>query len=209
MNPILLDWIGYIASLIILISLLMSSIKKLRWINLVGALIFGVYGFLIGSLPTGLMNIGIAVIDIYFLARIYLSKDYFTVLPIDDESTYLESFINFYKQDIEKAFDLDRIDPANAEFKLYVLRNMTPAAVFICHKEDDKTLEIRLDYAIPQYRDFKLGRHIFETQRDRFKERGFKRFIYRGDAASHRGYLAKMGFERTIIDDDVVYTKPI
>ena len=59
MNPVLLDWIGYIASLIVLVSLLMSSVKKLRWINLGGALLFGIYGFLIGSLPTGFMNFGI------------------------------------------------------------------------------------------------------------------------------------------------------
>ena len=40
MNDVLLEWIGYIASLIVLVSLLMSSIKKLRWINLFGALMW-------------------------------------------------------------------------------------------------------------------------------------------------------------------------
>ena len=43
MNQVLLEWIGYTASLIVLVSLLMSSIKKLRWINLFGALIFGAW----------------------------------------------------------------------------------------------------------------------------------------------------------------------
>ena len=61
----ILDWIGYVASLIVLVSLLMSSIKKLRWINMVGALIFSIYGFMIGSMPTGLMNLGIVIISKY------------------------------------------------------------------------------------------------------------------------------------------------
>jgi hypothetical protein len=40
-----LEYIGYVASLIVLISLLMSSVKRLRWINMIGSLIFGAYGF--------------------------------------------------------------------------------------------------------------------------------------------------------------------
>ena len=64
-----MDYLGYAASLIVLISLLMSSIKKLRWINLAGALLFGIYGFMIQSLPTGFMNLGIVIIDIYYLVK--------------------------------------------------------------------------------------------------------------------------------------------
>ena len=69
-DQVILEWIGYIASMIVLVSLLMSSIKKLRWINMVGALIFGAYGFMIGSMPTGIMNLGIVIIDIYYLSKL-------------------------------------------------------------------------------------------------------------------------------------------
>ena len=55
--PDLLDWIGYLGSLVVLISLLMSSIKKLRWINLVGAVIFAFYGFMISSIPIAYQKI--------------------------------------------------------------------------------------------------------------------------------------------------------
>ena len=84
MPDYILDWIGYLGSLVVLISLLMSSIKKLRWINLVGAVIFAFYGFMIASIPTGFMNVGIAVIDIVFLVMMYKQKDYFRVLPIPE-----------------------------------------------------------------------------------------------------------------------------
>lgn len=99
MDQILLEWIGYIASLIVLVSLLMSSIKKLRWINLFGALIFGFYGFMIGSMPTGIMNLGIVVIDIFYLSRMYLSKEYLRVLPIEEDTEYLKYFLDFYKKE--------------------------------------------------------------------------------------------------------------
>ncbi|MEL7596968.1 MAG: lactate dehydrogenase [Clostridiaceae bacterium] len=77
MNINWLEWLGYLASLIVLISLLMNSILKLRWINLVGSGIFSLYGFLIGALPVGFMNLGIVLINIYHLVKIYHSKEYF------------------------------------------------------------------------------------------------------------------------------------
>lgn len=77
MNINWLEWLGYLASLIVLISLLMNSIIKLRWINLLGSSIFSLYGFLIGALPVGFMNLGIVLINIYHLVKIYHSKEYF------------------------------------------------------------------------------------------------------------------------------------
>lgn len=67
----MIDYLGFIASFVVLISLLMSSIRLLRWINLFGALLFGVYGVLIGSYPTIFMNFGIVLIDIYYLTKMY------------------------------------------------------------------------------------------------------------------------------------------
>lgn len=67
----MIEYLGIFASFIVLISLLMSSIKLLRWINLFGALLFGIYGLLIGSFPTVFMNVGIVLIDIYYLTRMY------------------------------------------------------------------------------------------------------------------------------------------
>jgi hypothetical protein len=209
MNPILLDWIGYVASLIVLVSLLMSSIKKLRWINLIGALLFGAYGFLIGSFPTGFMNLGIVVIDIYYLVRMYLSKEFFRVLPIQNDTEYLSYFLDFYKEDIKKFSDIEKIDFNQAEVKLYLLRNMTPAGIFICNKYDSKTLEIVLDYAIPLYRDFKLGMFIFESQKLYFLGKGFNRFIVSTNNDDHIKYVKKMGFVEKKIGRETYYTKII
>ncbi|GGA89890.1 YgjV family protein [Ornithinibacillus halotolerans] len=69
-----LEWLGYLASLIVLISLLMSSILKLRWINMIGSGLFSLYGFLIGALPVGIMNLGIVFINLYYLVKLYRAK---------------------------------------------------------------------------------------------------------------------------------------
>ena len=46
---------------------MMSSILKLRVINLVGAALFTVYGLLIGAYPVAVMNLFIVLIDLYYL----------------------------------------------------------------------------------------------------------------------------------------------
>ena len=52
----LIELIGYTASVILVISMMMSSFVKLRIVNLVGAFLFSVYGFIIGSYPVGFLN---------------------------------------------------------------------------------------------------------------------------------------------------------
>lgn len=209
MNDMILEWIGYVASAIVLVSLLMSSIKKLRWINLVGALLFGAYGFMIGSIPTGLMNVGIVIIDVYYLARIYLSKDYFKILPVSHDSDYTRTFLSFYESDINTFGDLEKANLENAEISLYILRNMNPAGLFICDKYDNDTLEIKLDYAIPQYRDFKMGDFLFEKNRDYFINLGYKKFIAFTDEKAHINYVKKMGFKEINLDSKIGYIKEI
>ena len=193
-QPQVLSWIGYIGSTIVLISLLMSSIKKLRWINLIGAVVFAFYGFMIPSIPTGVMNVGIAIIDIVFLVKMYKQKDFFRVFPIKS-TEYLDQFFKFYRNDIEQFQALDEDALKNAPVKFYVLRNMTPASVFIAEEYDSKTLEIKLDYAIPQYRDFKIGKYVFEDQKDYFSDLGYSKFVVFSDKKEHINYIKKMGFE--------------
>lgn len=43
----LLELVGYFASLLVLVSLLMTSVVKLRVINMVGSLIFAIYALCI------------------------------------------------------------------------------------------------------------------------------------------------------------------
>ena len=64
-----IEWFGYAASIVVAISLTMSSIVKLRWFNLTGAMMFSSYGFIIGALPVGFLNLFIVVINVVHLAR--------------------------------------------------------------------------------------------------------------------------------------------
>ena len=66
--------LGYIASVLIAISITMESVVKLRIINFVGAILLGTYGIFIMSMPIILVNYFIAVTNIYYLWKFFKSK---------------------------------------------------------------------------------------------------------------------------------------
>ncbi|MFE8699911.1 hypothetical protein ACFYKX_04660 [Cytobacillus sp. FJAT-54145] len=212
MNSNWLEWLGYLASLIVLISLLMSSIIKLRWINLLGSSLFSLYGFLIGALPVGLMNLGIAIINIYYLVKIYnasAKKDYFKILTIEKNSEYFNHFINFYKEGLNKFADPSRLKAKTYDVSFYILRNMVPAGVFLGSKLDENTLEVELDFVIPEYRDFKIGHFVYEDSREQFLDKGYNRLISKSSNEEHIVYLRKMGFEEKVENGSKYFEKLI
>ena len=65
------EMLGYSASVLVAVSLMMQSVVKLRMINLVGAILFTVYGLLIGAFPVAFLNGFIVVANIYYLHQMY------------------------------------------------------------------------------------------------------------------------------------------
>lgn len=190
----LLDWFGYLASFVVLISLLTNSILRLRWINLFGAALFGIYGLLIGSLPTAMMNFGIVIIDVYYLVKIYSSKEYFQILELTPDSNYFKSFMDFHKHDLEKYFSHSDYIFTEATVGFYVLRNMVPAGVFVGEPIDEKRLKINLDFAVPEYRDFKIGNYIYNKHTEFFLNHGYEELVVTSSNDDFTKYITKMGF---------------
>jgi hypothetical protein len=195
MNTYWFELLGYLASFIVLVSLLMSSIIKLRWINLLGSAIFSIYGFLIGAFPVGFMNLCICLINVYYLIKIYGTKEYFKILPIESNSKYLQYFLDFYNKDIVKYADSFSFDPKNISVCFCILRNLVPAGIFIASEQDSSTLKVDLDFVIPEYRDFKIGDFIYEDNKGYFLGRGYSRLISSSSNTNHIKYLKKMGFK--------------
>lgn len=63
----LLEWLGYVASVLVAISFLMKSINKLRFINMLGAICFVIYAIGIQAWPVALINCFIVGVNAYYL----------------------------------------------------------------------------------------------------------------------------------------------
>jgi hypothetical protein len=192
----LLQWIGYLASIAIALSMTMSSILKFRWINLFGALTFSTYGFLIGAWPVGFLNAFIALVDIYYLNSIYSKKEVFEILELRPENRYLIRFLEFHKIDIEKFFPGFSYKPEMNTVSFFVLRNMAVAGVFLAHRDQNHCLSVGLDFVLPEYRDFKNGKYIYLRLRDRFINEGFTKVVAEGNSEKYSQYLSKLGFQK-------------
>lgn len=73
-TAMIIEIVGYLGSVLVVVSMLMSSVRRLRIVNAVGAGIFTVYALLIQSYPTAFMNFCLVVIDVYHLIRMEKEK---------------------------------------------------------------------------------------------------------------------------------------
>ncbi len=196
MQTDILSLFGYFASLIIAISMTMSSIVKFRWINLAGALAFATYGLLIHAIPVTVLNGFIALVDIYYLIRIYRKKEVFDILEVRGDNKYLLEFLKFHQKDINKFFPDFTYKPEMNTISFFVLRNLNVAGVFLAHREGKDVLYVGLDFVKSEYRDFKNGKFIYQRLRSRFIEQGFKRVFALASSTKYMKYLKKLGFTK-------------
>lgn len=208
LNIPLIEWIGYAGSVIVAVSLTMSSIKKLRWYNLVGAAVFSFYGFTIGALPVGILNLFIVLVDIYYLFKMYSQKDAFKSIIVDPADPYLDYFLDFYQKEIKEFFPvfdksiLKDEESGRTPFVMLLLRNAVAAGVFIGVK-NNHILYLHLDFVTAQYRDLKPGDFIYQTNIGLIKEQGVKQLICTTENDYHKKYLQKMGFENQLNSQSV------
>lgn len=190
----ILEWVGYAASVIIAISMTMSSIVKFRIVNLVGAATFSAYGFLIGAMPVGFMNLFIVLVDLYFLYLIFSTKEVFETLEVRPNNKYLLHYLQFHKNEIQRFFPGFEYKPELNTLSFFILRDNQVAGLFLAHREDDNVLHVGLDYVGPKYRDFKNGRYIYSRLRKYFLEQGFTKVIANAGSEKYLQYLKKLGF---------------
>ena len=192
----LIEWVGYAASTLVLISLSLSNIVKLRVFNLFGSALFSFYGFYIGALPVGIMNGIIFLFNLYYLRILYFKKEKFAVVEARPDDNYLQKFLNFYMKDIRHYFPDFTDRQVKDSQVLLALRDMNVAGVFIASPPQEGKSEIHLDYVTPQYRDYKMGRYIFNNVKDFFRGKKVKELTCKTEVPTQAKYLKKMGFEK-------------
>jgi GNAT superfamily N-acetyltransferase len=193
-NRFVLELVGYFASALIAISLMMSSIVRLRLINLIGAALFATYGLLIHAYPVAVLNGLIVLVNLWHLSRMWRAKEFFQLLPLKPESVYLPYFLEFYAREISQILPDFKYQPSANQLALFILRDCAPVGVFIAERRGDGGLQVLLDFVIPGYRDLKLGRYLFTEQAEFFRQQGVKEIVIAPRTREFGAYLVKVGF---------------
>lgn len=186
--------IGYLASLLVAVSLTMSRIVPLRLVNMLGAMTFVVYGLLINSWPVAGMNAFIVGINIYYLLQIYSSSSALTALEMGPDERYLNYFIGLHEEGIRRYHPGWETTPAPGNFNLMILRDTLPAGILLGEHKGE-TLQLKVDFVSPDFRDFKIGGFVYQEQRKLFTSKGIRCIRVRTANTEHAAYFKKMGFE--------------
>ena len=195
-TQLIYELIGYAASILVAISLMMSKIVRLRIVNMIGAAAFTLYGILIGSIPVAAVNAFIVGVNIWYLARIYGAGEFFKLIRMTPEAEYLRLFVDHYADEIARYQPEFSPDDTHSDLCLFVLRDLVPAGLLLGDVDNGK-LKVTLDFVIPTYRDFKVGRLLFDDRADYFRGLGIREIRASAGTRAHSRYLERMGFERT------------
>jgi hypothetical protein len=199
--------VGYVASLLVAISLTMSNVKRLRWVNLAGATVFSIYGILVDAWPVFAVNAFVACVDVYYLVRMRTEKDFFTLVHVEGVAPLTRKFLRFYANDIARFFpDFDPEQVTKPGF--FVLRNLLPVGLVLYEPRDDGSVEITLDYVVPEYRDHKNAEFVYRILNEQLSAEGHHQLLVRSRVRAHRQYLEREGFEAQSADPEL-YRKAI
>ena len=190
-TKLLIEIIGYIGSALVLISMLMTSVVKLRLINLTGSVIFAGYALAIRSYPTAIMNICLAGINIYHLLRILREERAYTLVKTDINDGYFSHLLKSSADDIQHWFPGFSSENIVADIAYLVCCESVPAGLFLGKETEPGNVEVLLDYATPAYRDASVGRFLYE----KMAHDGYKSLLFKQEARDHVSYLEKTGYE--------------
>lgn len=198
------EMVGYVASVLVVLSLAMTSVVRLRILSLAGGITFVVYGALIDSAPIVITNGAIAAINVWFLRKEFGAASGHGVdlgaSRIRPDSPFLVDFVRYHLNDIHR-FQPDFQHPsevaaADDVFALLLTRDAAPAGL-ILGRRDDGCLVVDLDYVLAPYRDSRLGRWLYGRGADVFRNAGFTSLRAHARTDTHRHYLERVGFSAT------------
>ena len=145
-----------------LVSMLMTSVVRLRVINLIGSIIFAGYALMIRSYPTAIMNIALAGINIYQLMKLFNEKKSYHLIKSSQHDGFFSYMLSCCDEDIRHIFPDYSLEGVSADIAYIVICGSDPACLFLGKESQPGTIETVLDYATPAYRDTSVGRFLYK-----------------------------------------------
>ena len=189
------ELIGYAASALVVVSLAMTSVVRLRAISLVGSVAFVVYGAMISSVPIMATNVAIAALNLWFLRRELGGKRNLGALVVPVDDPFLVDFLSYHLGDIHRFQPDFRIDATDSSLALLLMRDGFPAGALIGTQADDE-LVVQLDHVIKPYRDSQISSWLYGRGSSVFRRLGIERISTAVGTDAHNQYLTRNGFVR-------------
>jgi len=207
----MIDSIGYIASVFVAVSLIVSNSVKFRVFNTLGCITFIIYGILFNAFPVILTNSILLVINILQLIKLSKIEEQFQFVPVQLGDKIVEKFLNFYAKDITNYFPDFKFQQSNpSQISFVVLRDISIANIFVATIDNTGNAAIQVNYTVPQYRDYKVTKFILEKEKNTLISLGVKKIIYeKVENKTYLQFLQIMGFTQEVINNNKCWVKSL
>lgn len=200
LDKFLLEAFGYLGTAFVLLSMLMTSVVKLRIFNLTGSVISVIYAFLSGTWPVVVLNFCLSIINVGQLVRLRKTKVEFTHVRADAQDRLLAHFLDANGADIQKYFPGFHYQPGEDTQAHMVFDGMEAVGVLIGQRQGN-TFVSQLDYVTAKYRDCSIAKFLLNC----LAQAGYDQICEPSGTRLHEQYLEKMGFTQ----ENRVYNKTI
>jgi hypothetical protein len=189
---------GWIGSALVVVSLTQARVLRFRWLNLAGSVIAAIVNVLIPLWPFVAMNGAIAIINIYWLWKLYRHRD--------DEATYAvvevapnDGYLRHVQRD--NAADLANFAPdfvplpvdGERRYAFLVVKGSETVGMVEIRDDGGGLGTVLLDWVAPRFRDFTPGVFVYR-QSGVIAAKGIKRLRIGPNVVLDKKYLTKVGF---------------
>lgn len=194
-----LEVVGWVGSILIVLSLTQARVLRFRWMNLTGSVVATTYNSIIGIWPFAAMNLAITLINVYWLLRLYREahdEAVYEVLEVGAEDAYLQRVLRVHAADIAKshpAFVAGSGARSGDRSAFLIVRGDETVGAVVVRDAGDGEGVVELDWVTPRFRDFSPGEFVHRRS-SIFTDRGFRRIVVERAPAGERAYLERVGF---------------
>jgi hypothetical protein len=187
--------IGWIGSVLLVVSLLQTRVLRLRVLNTVAALVLVAYNAIIEVWPMVAMNVAIVVINLVYVARLRTASEPtgYTLLEVDPADEYLRHLLRVHENDIRHFNPGFVYDPGAVQAHAFLMLRGDETAGVVLLTGDGAVARLDLDYVLPRYRDYTPAEYLYEGS-GWFAEHGFSEVVAPPRLHPHDPYLERLGF---------------
>ena len=148
---IYLELFGYFGSALVILSMMMTSVLKLRIINMSGALVSLIYAICVETWPVAVLNACLLIINFVQTIRRLQPKDTIIPVQISTSDSSAKHLFDVWKADFEKCNPDCDLQAITAE-KTHILYVGEKAIGFSISAQNDEQNQVEVLYLIPQSR---------------------------------------------------------
>lgn len=191
--------IGYIGSALIIISMMMTKVRLLRILNIVGCVISFIYGLLILSYPVVILNFALIAINTFQLIKIFKRNFNYELADMRPDSICFSHFIKRY----EKLINLKFPNFNNYKNKINYVKSIYCDNVLvgiIAGNIQNGVLDVYLDVINPEYKKVGYFKTVYEKN---IKSDNITRLNFNSISQKFRKIYTKFGCK--YIDNNFIY----